>query len=189
MGAAAGGDAVAAAGGGGAVGAAAAGGGAGAGGGVCAGAGLAGAAAGAGAGMVALTAVLQAGDRLATLVCRQTSASLPPGVTPEHFDMKSDRQLERMALCCSAVTCAAAGLNKVAKAITAASGAKWRGQDVVMMSPNLPEDSLGEGGPACHLEIFGCKLPRWGCRMCRRGRILCPEESDKWRWTLAKSNG
>lgn len=73
--------------------------------------------------MVALTAVLQAGDRLATLVCRQTSASLPPGVTLEHFDMKSDRQLERMALCCSGVTWAAAAPVKAASAI-AASGAK-----------------------------------------------------------------
>jgi hypothetical protein len=54
--------------------------------------------------MVALTAVLQAGARLATFFCRHISASLPPGVTPEHFDMKSDRQLARMALCCSAVT-------------------------------------------------------------------------------------
>ena len=54
--------------------------------------------------MVALTAVLQAGDRLATLVCRHCSASLPPGVMPEHFDMKSDRHEPRTALCCSGVT-------------------------------------------------------------------------------------
>jgi hypothetical protein len=54
--------------------------------------------------MVALTAVLQAGDRLPTLVCKHCSASLPPGVTPEHFDMKSDRQAPRMALCCLGVT-------------------------------------------------------------------------------------
>jgi hypothetical protein len=33
---------------------------------------------------------------------------LPPGVTPEHFDMKSLRQFARIALCCSAVTCAVA---------------------------------------------------------------------------------
>jgi hypothetical protein len=58
--------------------------------------------------MVALTAVLQAGARLATFFFRQASASLPPGVTPEHFDMKSDRQDERMALCWSAVICAVA---------------------------------------------------------------------------------
>jgi hypothetical protein len=54
--------------------------------------------------MVALTAVLQAADRPATFFCRHISASLPPGVTPEHFAMKSDRQAARMALCCSAET-------------------------------------------------------------------------------------
>lgn len=59
-------------------------------------------------GIVTLTAVLQAADRLATFFCKQTRASLPPGVTPEHFDMKSERQEARMALCCSAVTCARA---------------------------------------------------------------------------------
>ena len=64
------------------------------------------AAAGAGGGIVALTAVLHAGDRPATFFCRHISASLPPGVMPEHFDVKSDRQLARMALCCWAVTCA-----------------------------------------------------------------------------------
>jgi hypothetical protein len=69
--------------------------------------------AGAGAGIVALTAVLQAGARLPTFFCRQVSASLPPGVTPEHFDMKSERQFERIALCCSGVTCALAEEKKV----------------------------------------------------------------------------
>jgi stress-induced morphogen len=52
---------------------------------------------------------LQAGARLATFFCRQAKASLPPGETPEHFDMKSERQLARRALCCSALTCAPAG--------------------------------------------------------------------------------
>jgi hypothetical protein len=90
--------------------------------------------------MVALTAVLQASDRLATLVCRQTSASLPPGVTPEHFDMKSERQLLRMALCCSGVTCAAAGPVRAASTMAAAAGAKARGQNLVgkvIVSPHF----------------------------------------------------
>jgi len=74
-----------------------------------AGSGLAGAAAaaagaGSGFGKVALTAVLQPDDNVATFFCRHCSASLPPGVTPEHFDMKSLRQFARIALCCSAVT-------------------------------------------------------------------------------------
>lgn len=75
-----------------------------------AGAGAGAAAAGAGGGSVALTTVLQAGLRLATFFCRQVRASLPPGDTPEHFDMKSERQLARMALCCSGVICAMAAV-------------------------------------------------------------------------------
>jgi hypothetical protein len=64
------------------------------------GAGAAGAAAvagGAGAGVMALTAVLQDPDRLARLRLRHSSASLPPGVTPEQFAMKSERQEARIA--------------------------------------------------------------------------------------------
>src|SRR4029079_19494000 len=62
--------------------------------------------AGAAFGRVAFTAVLHAGDKPPTFFCRHSNAALPPGVTPEHFDMKSLRQLERIAPCCSAVTCA-----------------------------------------------------------------------------------
>jgi hypothetical protein len=47
---------------------------------------------------------------LATLRCRHCNASAPPGVTPEQLDMKSERQLLRIALCCSAVGWAKAGL-------------------------------------------------------------------------------
>ena len=113
-----------------AVGAAAAGGGAGGAGGGSAG--FAATGAGAGAEMVALTAVLQPGARSATFFCRHCSASLPPGVTPLHFAMKSERQLARMALCCSGVTCATALLVKAAKAIAAAASA-----------PSLPGYILG----------------------------------------------
>lgn len=49
--------------------------------------------------MVELTTFLQAADSVATFFCRQPSASLPPGWTPEHFAMKSLRHDERMALC------------------------------------------------------------------------------------------
>jgi hypothetical protein len=49
-----------------------------------------------GFGRVWLTAALQAGDRLSTFFCRQTSASLPR--MPEHFDMASLRQFARNAL-------------------------------------------------------------------------------------------
>lgn len=57
---------------------------------------------------MALTAPWQAGDSEATFFCRHCSASAPPGRTPEHFDMKSERQEDLMADCCSGVTCAAA---------------------------------------------------------------------------------
>jgi hypothetical protein len=50
------------------------------------------------AGMIALTAVWHARESLARFCLRQSSASLPPGVTPEQFAMKSDRQFERIAL-------------------------------------------------------------------------------------------
>jgi hypothetical protein len=71
--------------------------------------------------MVALTAPLQAGDRLATFFCRQFSASLPPRSTPGHFAMKSERQFERMALCCSGEGCAEAAPASAAHAATAAA--------------------------------------------------------------------
>ena len=112
--------------------------------------------------MVALTAVLQAGDRLATLVCRQTNASLPPGLTPEHFDMNSERQFERMVLCCSGVTCAAAVAVKAASA--RAADAKVRGQPLVgqnligeaMVSPHFHvRASLARMRPARTWKILG----------------------------------
>jgi hypothetical protein len=59
---------------------------------------------------MAFTAFWQPGDSLVALRCRHCSASAPPGVTPEQLDMKSERQLLRSALCCSAVGWAEAGL-------------------------------------------------------------------------------
>jgi hypothetical protein len=61
----------------------------------------------AGFGSVALTAVLQAGDKLLTFFCKQANASWPR--KPEHFDMASLRQFDRSALCTSLEICAAAG--------------------------------------------------------------------------------
>jgi hypothetical protein len=52
---------------------------------------------GAGAGVIALTAVLHDPESLARLRLRHSSASLPPGVTPEQFAMKSERQEARIA--------------------------------------------------------------------------------------------
>jgi hypothetical protein len=61
-------------------------------------AGAAGAGAGAGGATIAPTAVLQAPESLAEFRERHSIASLPPGVTPEQFAMKSDRQDWRTAL-------------------------------------------------------------------------------------------
>jgi hypothetical protein len=61
----------------------------------------------AGDGLIALTAALQDGDNLAVFLRKQLSASMPPGVTPEQFAMKSERQFERMALVCAAEGCCA----------------------------------------------------------------------------------
>jgi hypothetical protein len=76
--------------------------------------------------MVPLTTALQPADRVATFFWRQAKASLPPGDTPEHFDMKSPRQLERSALCCSAETCAVATPVKASRIAAAANApVKW----------------------------------------------------------------
>jgi hypothetical protein len=60
------------------------------------------------AGIVARTAAWQAPDSALTFFCRHISASLPPGVTPEQCDMKSERQFPRIALCCALEICACA---------------------------------------------------------------------------------
>jgi hypothetical protein len=76
--------------------------------GVGAGAGAGGATTAAGFGKVARTALWQLGDSFDTFFCRHCSASAPPGRTPEQFDMKSERQDDFSAACCSAVTWAKA---------------------------------------------------------------------------------
>lgn len=98
-----------------------------AGGGVAAGAACGG---GADAGSVAATAFRQSGDNPATFVCKHFIASAPPGDTPEHFDMKSERQLAFMAFCWAPVTCGCAGAaTGLAWAVGAAAGAglAWGG--------------------------------------------------------------
>jgi stress-induced morphogen len=70
---------------------------------------------------VPLTTVLQPVDRVLTFFWRQAKASLPPGDTPEHFDMKSLRQFARSALCCSAESWAAATPGKVSEIAAAAN--------------------------------------------------------------------
>jgi hypothetical protein len=104
--------------------------------------------------MVALTAVLQAGDKAATLVCKHCSASLPPGVTPEHFDMKSDRQAPRMALCCSGVTCATAVAVSAVTAI--ATNAPLQHLLRIMVAPLTGCHILREDDLLSYLENFGC---------------------------------
>jgi hypothetical protein len=81
----------------------------------------AGFAAAAGAGRVARTAVWQPPESASTFFCRHISASLPPGVTPEQCDMKSERQLPRIALCCALEICACAAV-AAARIAPAASG-------------------------------------------------------------------
>jgi hypothetical protein len=69
-----------------------------------AGAGAAGVEAGA---AIALTALRQAADNLPSLRRRHSSASLPPGWTPEQLAMKSERQEPRIASRCAWVGCCA----------------------------------------------------------------------------------
>jgi hypothetical protein len=59
--------------------------------------------------MTAFTACWQPEESFATLSFKHCIASLPPLGTPEQFAMKSERQFERIALCCSGVgSCAPA---------------------------------------------------------------------------------
>jgi hypothetical protein len=71
--------------------------------------GAAGAAAAGSAGFaaIALTAALHEADSRLSLRTRHSSASLPPGCTPEQLAMKSDRHELRIAAVCSAVGCCA----------------------------------------------------------------------------------
>lgn len=70
---------------------------------------------------ITLTPLRQAPESLASLRCRHCRASLPPGVTPEQFEMKSERQAERMALRCASVGCASAVPAKIVITDTAAA--------------------------------------------------------------------
>ena len=58
---------------------------------------------------MAFTAPWQPAERDATFFFRHWKASAPPGVTPRHFDMKSERQLARSASCWAWLGCASAG--------------------------------------------------------------------------------
>jgi hypothetical protein len=80
------------------------------------GAAAAGGAAGGAFGMVAATAVRQPGDRLVRFFCRHSSASLLPGEVLMQWAMKSERQLERIALFCASLSCAWAALAASASA-------------------------------------------------------------------------
>jgi len=58
-----------------------------------------------GAPATASMAALHDGERLSRLPSRHSSAALPPGSTPEHLAMKSERQDERIASRCVVVGC------------------------------------------------------------------------------------
>jgi hypothetical protein len=58
----------------------------------------------------AFTAPWQPPESDATFFFRHCSASAPPGVTPRHFDMKSERQLARSASCWAWLGCASTGV-------------------------------------------------------------------------------
>ncbi|MBB2708039.1 UNVERIFIED_ORG: hypothetical protein GGE63_006200 [Rhizobium esperanzae] len=49
------------------------------------------------------TAFLQPAESVALCCCKQVSASMPPGVTPEHLAMKSERHSALIAFFCSSV--------------------------------------------------------------------------------------
>jgi hypothetical protein len=53
--------------------------------------------------LTADTAFRQPADSVALCCCKQVSASMPPGVTPEHCAKKSERHSALIALRCSSV--------------------------------------------------------------------------------------
>jgi hypothetical protein len=93
----------------------------------------AGAAAGFSAAEMAFTALWQAADSLLSLRLRHWKASAPPGVTLAQFDMKSDRQDERIALRCASVTCACASVAKP-KMVTASAAAPPKKREICLGS-------------------------------------------------------
>src|ERR1700754_2385356 len=59
--------------------------------------------------LIAETAFRQAAEREPLCCCRQVSASMPPGVTPEHCAMKSERHAALIwSFCCCDGCCAVA---------------------------------------------------------------------------------
>ena len=154
----------------GAEGTAAAGGGAG-------GGGAAAAAGGAGGGEIALTAALQPPESRAMLRLRHSSASLPPGCTPEQLAMKSDRQLARIALVCSGVGCCACPAGETAARTNAAASA-----DKPLM--NLAPPAMNET-PVPHMVLTECSdnAAMDSAMMCD----VLPEDAP-WPWRQTISN-
>jgi hypothetical protein len=91
--------------------------------------------------MVARTAVWQPPESLSTFFCRHVSASLPPGVTPEQCDMKSERQFERSALCCALEICACA----IVAADRSATAAKAARTACLIVNPRFSCSAAGGG--------------------------------------------
>jgi hypothetical protein len=67
--------------------------------------------------------VRQSGDNRAELRCRQAKASAPPNCAPRQFTMKSRRQVNLIAFCCSGVGIAAGAVAAAGAAAAGVAGA------------------------------------------------------------------
>ena len=150
--------------------------------------------------MVERTARWQAGESLATFVWRHTNASLPPGVTPEQCDMKSERQDDLSALCWALDSCACAvAVNAVnAKAVRPASRLIFKMFDSFMTSPgcSVPHPCrlpLGDTG-VCNVDIAFCHIVfRKSCvhkvlGTNGPGGTAGASGGPSWRWMPVKSS-
>jgi hypothetical protein len=92
---------------------------------------------------------LQAGETLAALRLRHSSASRVPGLTPVQFDMKSERQEARMAEICSDVGCWAEADSVAPMTSPIASNTRKARQELspeLHQEPHVTQTSLFAGG-------------------------------------------
>ena len=92
----------------------------------------------AGAGIVTFTADWHAAETWETFFRRHCSASRPPGVTPEQRDMKSERQDERIAFCCSLVICAGAAEAEISVSSATATCIRTTPAGAILIPLKLP---------------------------------------------------
>ena len=114
----------------------------------------------------ASTAILQAGESLATLRCKQASAALPPGVTPGQCAVKSPLHERRMGL---ASVREAAGAAAGRGADSARAGAGGGGADAAGAAAGAGAAAVGMVALTA-IRQDGDSLAMLRCRHCKASR-------------------